>query len=76
VALKVWHRARRYDTAFCAAQAAHVHHAVGIALQYCRSEGLDLAAHPNCASVIAADAQSQTHGRSRRAAKRQVAAAE
>jgi hypothetical protein len=30
-----------------------------IALQFCRSEGRDLAAHPNCASVIAADSQTR-----------------
>lgn len=42
-------------------------------LQFCRSEGRDLAAHPNCASVIAADVQTQG-GRSRRAAPVRLAA--
>src|SRR5215218_9830206 len=61
-ALQVRHSSRRYDTAFWAAQARASTALWGIALQFCRSEGRDLVAHPNCASVIAADAQMQTHG--------------
>ena len=74
-ALQVRHRSRRYNTAYWATQARASTALWAIALQFCRSEGRDLAAYPNCASVIAADAQSRTRGRSRRAAVQQRAAA-
>ena len=72
-ALQVRQRSQRYDTAFWAEQARASTALWAIALQFCRGEGKDLAAHPNCASVIAADAQSQ-RGRSRRAAPLRLAA--
>jgi hypothetical protein len=62
-----------YDTAFGTAQARASTALWAVALQFCRSEERDLAAHPNCASVIAADAQTQG-GRSRRAAPVRLAA--
>jgi hypothetical protein len=62
-ALQVRHRSQRYDTGFWAAQARGSTALWAIALQFCRGEGRDLAAHPNCASVIAADAQTQGAGR-------------
>jgi hypothetical protein len=74
-ALQVRRRSQRYDTAYWAAQARASTALWGIALQFCRSEGRDLAAHPNCASVIAADAQARTRGGSRHAETRQLAAA-
>ena len=46
-ALQVRHPSQRYDTAYWAGQAR-----AAIALQFCRSEGRDLAAHPNCASAV------------------------
>lgn len=72
-ALQVRHRSQRYDTAFWAEQARASTSLWAIALQFCRSEGRDLAAHPNCANVIAVDVQTQG-GRSRRAAPVRLAA--
>jgi hypothetical protein len=72
-ALQARHPSQRYDTAFWATQARAFTALWAIALQFCRSEGRDLAAHPNCASVIAADAQSR-RGRSRRVAPVRLAA--
>jgi hypothetical protein len=72
-ALQVRKRSQRYDTAYWVTQARASTALWAIALQFCRSEGQDLTAHPNCASVIAADAQTQ-RGRSRRAAPVRLAA--
>ena len=61
------HKSRRYDTAFWAEQARASTALWAVALQFCRSEGRELGAHPNCASVIEADAQTRG-GRSQRTA--------
>jgi len=72
-ALQVRYVSRRYDTAFWTAQARESTALWSIALQFCLSEGRDVAAHPNCASVIAADVQTRG-GEPRRASAHALAA--
>ena len=64
-ALQVNHPSRRYDAAFWLQQARGSTALWSIARQFCATEGSDLRAHPNCASVIAADAQLRTERRTR-----------
>ena len=69
-ALQVRHPSQRYDTAYWIAQARASTAVWAIGLQFCQSAGRDLAAHPNCASVMEADARTRAQGggRSRRGA--------